>query len=83
VENPVTLALKFLCMRELSNIRDVTADKCLCRCDPQRTQEQLVEQVAREFEWAVFLELLLGDWENQLGDLDNFSKLVEVEDEDE
>ena len=83
MENPVTVALKWLCTKELSNIRSVTAADCLLRGDPQKTQEQLIEQATKEDEWAAFLNLVNGYWKYQLGDLDNFSKLVEEYDDDE
>ena len=81
-DNPVTIALKWLCMRELNNTRSVTAGDCLLRGDPQKTQEQLIEQATKENEWAAFLNLVNGYWKYQLGDLENFSKLVEEYDED-
>ncbi len=82
MDNPVTVALKFLCMKELSNARDVDAVDCLYSGEPQKTQENLLEQITKEREWVVFLDLLLGDWKYQLGDLDNYDKLVEEYDED-
>ncbi len=82
VDNPVTLALKFLCMRELSNARDADAVDCLYAGEPQKTQENLLEQITKEREWVVFLDLLLGDWKYQLGDLENYDKLVEEYDEE-
>jgi len=77
VENPVTVALKWLVTRELNNVRSVTAADCLLRGDPQKTQEHLIEQATKEDEWAAFLNLVNGHWKYQLGDLENFNKLVE------
>ena len=85
-DNPVTIALKWLCMRELNNTRSVTAADCLKWGDPQKTQEQLIEQSTKDHEWTAFLNLVNGYWKYQLGDLENFNKLVEEyldEDEDD
>ena len=82
VDNPVTLTLKFLCMRELNNAKSVTASDCLYAGDPQKTHDNLLVQTNKEFEWTTFLDLLAGEWKDQLGDLENYDKLVEEYDED-
>lgn len=82
VDNPVTVALKWLCTRELSNTTGVTAGDCLYPGDPQKTHDNLLVQRNKEFEWTTFLDLLAGNWKWQLGDLENYSKLVEEDDED-
>ena len=82
VDNPVTVALYWLCERELNNVRDITDIDCLFRGEPQKTQERLIERATKEDEWIVFQYLLKGEWKEYLGDLDNYRKLVEEEDED-
>jgi len=82
VDNPVTVALKFLCMRELNNTKDVTVADCIYRGDPQKTQERLIEQANKEDEWLVFIDLLQGEFKYHCGDLENYDKLVEEYDED-
>ncbi len=82
VDNPVTAVLYRLCEQELHNVRDITDIDCLFRGDPQKTQERLIERATKEDEWIVFQYLLKGEWKEYLGDLDNYSKLVEEENED-
>ncbi|KKM69159.1 hypothetical protein LCGC14_1453610 [marine sediment metagenome] len=82
IDNPVTAALYGLCDQELNNVRDITDIDCLFRGDPQKTQERLIERATKEDEWIVFQYLLKGEWKEYLGDLENYSKLVEEEDED-
>ena len=83
VDNPVTVALKWLCTKELNNTRDITVADCIYRGEPQKTQERLIEQANKEDEWLVFLDLLQGRFKWYLGDLANYDKLVEDYDEDE
>ena len=82
VDNPVTQALYWLCEREINNVRDIKVANCLFRGDPQKTQENLVEIALKEDEWIVFQYVLQGEWKEYLGDLQNYDKLVEEEDED-
>ena len=82
VDHPVTAALYWLCEQELHNVRDITDIDCLFRGEPQKTQERLIERATKEDEWIVFQYLLKGEWKEYLGELENYSKLVEEEDED-
>ncbi len=82
VDNPVTGVLWRLCEQELSNAQDVSPADCLFSGDPQKTQERLIAQAVKEDEWVVFQNLLKGIWKEYLGDLENYEKLVEDEDED-
>ena len=82
-DNPVTVALKYLCMRELNLSKSLTVTQCLYPCNPQKTQEELIEQSTKQLEWQTFLNLLVGKFQYELGDLDNFDKLVEEYDVDE
>jgi len=81
VDNPVTEALYWLCSRELSNVREVKAADCLYPGEPQKTQENLLINNTKEFEWQVFLNLLKGKFKEELGGLETYHKLVEDEDE--
>ena len=83
VENPVTVALKWLCTKELNNTKGLTVVQCLYPCDPQKTQEELILQKTKQTEWQTFLNILAGEFQYELGDLENFSKLVEEYDDDE
>jgi hypothetical protein len=61
-ENPVTLALRELCERELEAIMSVPPSEYLIRDEPQRTQENVIENTTKQQEWETFIELLSGDW---------------------
>jgi len=61
-ENPVTLALKELCVKEFSAIVNSPRSDSFIRGNPQLTQENLVENACRELEWGAFLEFLDGNW---------------------
>jgi hypothetical protein len=62
VESPVTKTLKSLAQKELESIRGADIGINLVRGEPQKTQENLVENVTQELEWITFVELLEGDW---------------------
>jgi hypothetical protein len=61
-ENPVTIELRKLVEGDLEEIRDTEATDCIFRGDPQRTQENLVDLVARELDLVFFIDLLSGEW---------------------
>jgi len=61
-ENPVTIALKSLAEKELDQIRNASLSNNLVRGEPQKSQENLVENVTQELEWETFVDLLSGDW---------------------
>jgi hypothetical protein len=81
VDNPVTLALKELCSQEYNNALSVLVSDCLCRGEPQKTQEQVLENNTKILEWETFVSLLGGNFQ-ELRDLDKFSQLVEEDDGD-
>lgn len=61
-ENPVTIELRKLVEGDLEEIRDTGATDCIFRGDPQRTQENLIDLVARELDLVFFIDLLSGEW---------------------
>lgn len=81
IDNPVTKTLLQLCDTEYQNVLNVPVADCLCRGDPQRTQEQVLENATKLLEWEKFGTLLAGKFQ-ELDYLEEFFKLVEEEDED-
>ena len=69
-ENPVTLALRDAAEDELQRIVQSPLSDNLCRGKPQLTQENLVENTAKELEWETFIEILDGDWSQLEGEED-------------
>jgi hypothetical protein len=61
-ENPITLLLKKAAEDELEEIRTAPLSINLIRGEPGLTQENLIENVTRELEWQLFIDLLDGDW---------------------
>lgn len=62
VDNPVTKTLRSLSEKELEEIRGADLSLNLIRGEPQKTQENLVENVTQQLEWETFVDLLSGDW---------------------
>ena len=65
-ENPVTIALKEIYVKELEDIDKGPDSDCLIRGEPQLTQENLIEKAAREFELVCVLDALNGNWDDLL-----------------
>jgi len=61
-ESKVNEELLLLINRELEYIRNSPISDNLIRGNPQLTQENLVENTARELEWETFKEIISGDW---------------------
>lgn len=62
MDNPVTKTLRSLSEKELEEIRGADLSLNLIRGEPQKTQENLVENVTQQLEWETFVDLLSGDW---------------------
>ena len=76
-ENPVTVVLKELYTKDLTRIQESPPTDCMIRGNPQASQENLIEQAARELEIVNVIDTLEGDWEKL--EIDDDSD--EVEDE--
>ena len=64
VENPVTIALRELYVKEIEGILDGSDTECLVRGEPQLSQENLIEQASRELEITLFIHALHGNWDD-------------------
>ncbi len=62
LESPVTLALQKRCKTVLEMIVGIPGEDFLNRGNPQLTQENIIENVAKGAEWRTFIEILRGDW---------------------
>lgn len=84
-EHPVTKALYWLFTRQLNELKQLTVTECLIKGEPQKTQEELILKHTREVEIQTFIDLLQNGsvaFKYWMGDLDNYDKLVEADDED-
>ena len=76
-ENPVTVALKELYRKDLTKILESPDTDCLIRGNPQASQENLIDQAAREVEIINVIDTLEGGWAKL--EIDDVSD--EIEDE--
>lgn len=61
-ENPVTEALFGLASEELERVNSTPIVECYYPGDPNKTQDNVVDLNTRGITWAIFCELLDGDW---------------------
>ncbi len=74
-ENPVTEALLELCREELKATEQTARIDCFVPGEPQKTQENFIEQEARERIWESWVAVLSGDW--------SYFEIEEEEEDDE
>ena len=81
IDNPVTLVVRKLSLWECNNTKWMPISDCWCPGEPQKTQEQLLENRIKLDEWTAFINVLDGKLKDTfvLDDEseDRFNKLVE------
>ena len=87
VDHPVTLVVRKLSKRECENTKWMPISDVLYRGNPQKTQEQLIENAEKLTHWSAFVNVLDGHFEDEfvfdIESEEKFYKLVEEENEDD